>query len=136
MPHFNRDTVELASSRERDESNPGINTLLPFLKKTLLKRAIVALDACYWLHKAISISLSLFGDDRRCPVSGSCATWLRRYLVTHTAWFVCMYVFHRIWLDLDLTLIMFVPRNRGYYVCSLSIEKEKKIKHEEHSRKT
>ena len=26
---------------------------------------IVALDACYWLHKEISISLSRFGDDRR-----------------------------------------------------------------------
>ena len=30
-PHFNRDTVEFAS-RERNESNPGIKTLLPFLK--------------------------------------------------------------------------------------------------------
>ena len=32
-PHFNRDTVDFAS-RERDESNPGIKTLLPFLKKS------------------------------------------------------------------------------------------------------
>ena len=32
MPYFNRDTVEFAS-RERDESNPEIKTLLPFLKK-------------------------------------------------------------------------------------------------------
>ena len=32
VPHFNRDTVEFAS-RGRDESNPGIKTLLPFLKK-------------------------------------------------------------------------------------------------------
>ena len=31
VPHFNRDTVEFAS-RERDESKPGIKTLLPFLK--------------------------------------------------------------------------------------------------------
>ena len=31
VPHFNRDTVEFAS-RKRDESNPGIKTLLPFLK--------------------------------------------------------------------------------------------------------
>ena len=31
VPHFNRDKVEFAS-RERDESNPGIKTLLPFLK--------------------------------------------------------------------------------------------------------
>ena len=31
---------------------------------------IVALDACYLLHKAISISLSRrFGDDRRCNFS-------------------------------------------------------------------
>ena len=32
VPYFNRDAVEFAS-RERDESNPGIKTLLPFLKK-------------------------------------------------------------------------------------------------------
>lgn len=32
VPHFNRDAVEFVS-RERDESNRGINTLLPFLKK-------------------------------------------------------------------------------------------------------
>ena len=31
VPHFNRDTVEFAS-RERNESNPGIKTLLPFPK--------------------------------------------------------------------------------------------------------
>ena len=31
VPHFNCDAVELAS-RERDESNSGIKTLLPFLK--------------------------------------------------------------------------------------------------------
>ena len=31
VPHFNRDTVEFAS-RERDKSNPGIKTKLPFLK--------------------------------------------------------------------------------------------------------
>ena len=31
VPHFNRDTVEFAS-RKRDESNPGIKTLLPFPK--------------------------------------------------------------------------------------------------------
>ena len=30
VPHFNRDTVEFAS-RKRDESNPGIKTLMPFL---------------------------------------------------------------------------------------------------------
>ena len=32
VPHFNGDTVEF-TSRKRDESNPGIKTLLPFLKK-------------------------------------------------------------------------------------------------------
>ena len=31
LSHFNRDTIEFAS-RERYESNPGIKTLLPFLK--------------------------------------------------------------------------------------------------------
>ena len=76
-PHFNRDTVEFAS-RERDESNPGIKTLLPFLKKVTeqsdlenFQHLMVALDACYWLHKAISIGLSRFGDDRRCHLADS-----------------------------------------------------------------
>ena len=56
VPHFNRDTVEFAS-RERDESNQGIKTLLPFLKKKKKKSTeqsdlenfqdlMVALDAC------------------------------------------------------------------------------------------
>ena len=31
VPHFNRDTVEF-TSRKRNESNPGIKTLLPFPK--------------------------------------------------------------------------------------------------------
>ena len=64
VPHFNRDTVEFAS-RKRDESNPGIKTLMPSLKKITEESdlenfldLIVALDACYWLHKTISISLS------------------------------------------------------------------------------
>ena len=72
VPHFNLDTVELAS-RERDESKPGIKTLLPFLKNITeesdlenFQDLILALDACYWLHKVISISLSRFGDDQRC----------------------------------------------------------------------
>ena len=70
VPHFNRDTVEFAS-RKRDESNPGIKTLMPFLKNITeesdlenFQGLIVALDACYWLHETISISLSRFGDDR------------------------------------------------------------------------
>ena len=51
VPHFNPHTVEYAS-RERDESKPGIKTLLPFLKNNTEERnlknfkdLIVALDA-------------------------------------------------------------------------------------------
>ena len=51
----NRDTVEYAF-RERDESKPGIKTLLPFLKNIMeesdlgnFQDLIVAFDACYWL---------------------------------------------------------------------------------------
>ena len=72
VPYFNRDTVEFAS-RERDESKPGIKTLLPFLKNITeesdlenFEDLILALDACYLLHKVISISLLRFGEDRRC----------------------------------------------------------------------
>ena len=73
VPHFNRDTVGTVefASRKRNESNPGIKTLLPFLKNITEERdfenfqdLIVALDACYWLHKTISRSLSRFGDER------------------------------------------------------------------------
>ena len=70
VPHFNRDTVEFASGK-RDKSNRGIKTLLPFLTDITqesdlenFKDLIVALDACYWLHKTIPISLSRFGDVR------------------------------------------------------------------------
>ena len=48
-----------------------IKTLRPFLKNITeesdlenFQDLIVALDACYWLHKTISRSLSRFGDDR------------------------------------------------------------------------
>ena len=34
VPHFNRDTIEHAS-RERDESNPALKTLRPFLKNII-----------------------------------------------------------------------------------------------------
>ena len=75
VPHFNRDAVEYAS-RERDEPKHGIKTLLPFLKNITeesdlenFQDLIVALDVCYWLHKAIAISLSRFRDDRRCDFS-------------------------------------------------------------------
>ena len=70
VPHFNRDTVEF-TSRKRKESNPGIKTLLPFLKNITeesdfenFQDLIVTLDACHWLHKTISRSLSRFGDER------------------------------------------------------------------------
>ena len=50
VPHFNRDTVEFAS-RKRNESNPGIKTLLPFPKNIMeesdfenFQDLIVALD--------------------------------------------------------------------------------------------
>ena len=53
VPHFNRDTVEF-TSRNRDESNPGIKTLMAFLKNITeesdlenFQDLIVALDACY-----------------------------------------------------------------------------------------
>ena len=69
MPHFNRDTVEIAS-REKDESKPEINTLLPLLKNITEESdlensqdLVLASDACYWLYKVISISLSRFRDD-------------------------------------------------------------------------
>ena len=55
VPHFNRDTVEF-TSRERDESKPGIKTLMPFLKNITEERdlenfqdLIVDLDACCWI---------------------------------------------------------------------------------------
>ena len=75
VPYFNRDTVEFAS-RERDGSKPVIKILLPFLKNFTeesdledFQELILALDACYWLHNVISISLSRFGDDRRCDLA-------------------------------------------------------------------
>ena len=71
VPHFNRDTVELAS-RERDESKLAIKTLLPFLKNITkesdlenFQDLVLTLGAWYWLHKVISISLSRFGVDGR-----------------------------------------------------------------------
>ena len=64
MPHCKRDTVEFAS-RERDERKPEIKTLLPFLKNITeesdlenFQDLILALDACYWLQKVVSTSLS------------------------------------------------------------------------------
>ena len=75
VPHFNGDTVEFAS-RERDGSKPGIKILHPFLENITeesdlenFQDLILGLDACYWLHKLISIRLSRFGDDRSCDFS-------------------------------------------------------------------
>ena len=71
VPHFNRDTVEYASC-DKHGSKPEIKPLLPFLKNITeesdfknFQDLVVAVDACCWLHKAISISLSRFGDDRK-----------------------------------------------------------------------
>ena len=48
VPHFNRDTVEFAS-RERGVYILGINVLLPFLKKTLQRRAMWRIfKISYW----------------------------------------------------------------------------------------
>ena len=64
VPHFDRDMVEF-TSRKRNESNPGIKTLLPFPKNITeesdcenFQDLIVALDTCYWLHKTNLRSLS------------------------------------------------------------------------------
>ena len=80
VPHFNRDTVEFAS-RERDESKPGIKTPPPFLKNITeesdlknFQDLIVAIDACYLLHKAISISLLRFWET----IEGANLTDFRR----------------------------------------------------------
>ena len=57
VPHFNCDMVKVAS-RERGESKLGIKTLLPFVQNITeesdlenFQNLILALDACYWLHK-------------------------------------------------------------------------------------
>ena len=47
VPHFNRDTVEFAS-RERDESNPGIKILLPFLKKIAEQSDLENFKISWW----------------------------------------------------------------------------------------
>ena len=86
VPHFNHDTVEFAS-RERDK---GSKHRFLFWK-TLRKRAIVALDACYWLHKAISISLSRFGDDRRCGLSDFKRRFPASQEILCTLWFICIF---------------------------------------------
>ena len=91
VPHFNHDTVEFAP-RERDK---GSKHRFLFWK-TLRKRAIVALDACYWLHKAISISLSRFGDDRRCGLSDFKWRFPASQEILCTLWFICIFFYLRV----------------------------------------
>ena len=62
-----------------------------FSEKTLRKRAIVALDACYFLHKAISISLSRFGDNRRCGLSDFKRRFPASQKILCTVWFICIF---------------------------------------------
>ena len=64
VPHFNRNSVEFAS-REREIKTRDQNTA-SFLKNITeesdvesFQDLIQALDACYWLHKVISIGLSI-----------------------------------------------------------------------------
>ena len=99
VPHFNRDTFEYAS-RKRNESKPGIKTLLPFLKN--LKEEsdlenfpdlIAVLDACYWLHKVTSISLSRFGGNRGTVILGGDFLLLRRFYVLVGTVFIRIFLF-------------------------------------------
>ena len=85
--------ISIVTRSSSHESNPGIKTLLPFLKNITeesdlenFQDLIVALDACYQLHKAISTSLSGFGNDRRCDL----ADFKRRFSASQrsTVWFI------------------------------------------------
>ena len=93
--------VKLFFNHDRsDLSKPGIKILLSFLKNITeesdlenFQDLILALDACYWLHKVISISLSRFGDYRRCDFSRfyeaiSCFSEDFRYCLA-----LCLYVY-------------------------------------------
>ena len=51
---------------------------------------MLALDACYWLHKTISLSLSRFEDDRRWDVNRFLL--LRRFNVLFGAVFICIFL--------------------------------------------
>ena len=101
LSQASRDTVEYAS-RGRDKSKPGIKTLLPFRKSNTEESAfenfqdlIVALDACYWLHKAKSISLSRFGDDRKCDSSrflAAISCFLEDFMYCFVSLVLCLHV--------------------------------------------
>ena len=49
VPHFSGDTVEF-TSRKRDESNPGIKTLLPFLKNITEESDLENFQAVSYTH--------------------------------------------------------------------------------------
>ena len=94
VPHFNRDTVEFAS-RKRNESNPGIKTLLPFPKNITeesdfenFQDLIVALDNSQGnFKKFIAIrrrTCDLFDFERR----------LISHKILCTVWFICMFLSH------------------------------------------
>ena len=51
---------------------------------------MVALDTCYWLHKAISIGLLPFGDDRRCHLADSKQQFPASQKILFTVWFICI----------------------------------------------
>ena len=54
---------------------------------------ILTLDACYWLHKVISISLLRFGNDRRCDISRfqAAISWFLKYFKNCLV--LCLYVY-------------------------------------------
>ena len=62
--------------REMDQTRDQSSASFPELKNITEESDLenfqdlkLALYACYWLHMVISISLSRFGDDRRCDFS-------------------------------------------------------------------
>ena len=76
-----------------------IRTLRPFLENITeesdlenFQDLIVALDACYWLHKAISIGLSRFGDDRRCDLADFKRRFPASQKILCTVWFICIFL--------------------------------------------
>ena len=76
----------------------GIKTLLPFLKNVTeesdldnFQDLVAAVDASCWLHKAISISVSRFGDDRRCDFDRINVCFSEGFL---DFWcYICLYFF-------------------------------------------
>lgn len=77
----------------------GIKTLLPFLKNVTgesdldnFQDLVAAVDASCWLHKAISISVSRFGDDRRCDFGRINVCFSEGFLDSRC--YICLYFFH------------------------------------------